>query len=41
MCIDTWNSVVCGADGKPNLHNNDATYVDFVKNLQEHIETKK
>jgi len=41
MCIDTWNSVVCGADGKPIYTTNDATYVDFVKNLQEHIETKK
>jgi len=41
MCIDTWIPVVVVQMVSQSTQTNDATYVDFVKNLQEHIETRR
>lgn len=41
MCVDTWNSIVHSNEGKPIYKTDDDTYTEFVKNLYEHIATKK
>jgi predicted O-methyltransferase YrrM len=40
-CVDTWNSVVYSNDGRVIYKTSNDTYIDFVKNLHEHIENQK
>jgi hypothetical protein len=41
VCIDPWNAFVFSSTGKIIYETNDNTYIEFQKNLKEHIESEK